>query len=81
MQLFIYFLFFNLFLVANMYSTSLPGGNKVDCLPPVSNTAVRDIRFEIGPILFEWNDSFALDFKYVAVVRLVNLTTRPVILT
>jgi hypothetical protein len=35
-------------LVTNMCSKSPPGGNPVDGLPPVSNTAVRDIRFKLG---------------------------------
>jgi hypothetical protein len=42
------FIAVNLLLVANICSTSLPGGNQVDSLPPVSNAAVRDKRFEIG---------------------------------
>jgi hypothetical protein len=28
--------------------------------------------FEIGPEICEWEDSFALDFEYVYVVRIVN---------
>jgi hypothetical protein len=54
------------FLVTNMCSTSLPGGNHVDGLPLVSNTTVRDIKFKMA-----CGDSFALDFKYVSVVIIV----------
>jgi hypothetical protein len=50
-------------MVTNMCSTSLPGRNQVDGLLPVSNTAVRDIRFKMGTIFFAWKDSFALDLK------------------
>jgi hypothetical protein len=41
-------------------STSLPGGNQVDGLPAVSNTAVKDISFELGPEIVAWEHSFAL---------------------
>jgi hypothetical protein len=59
-------------MVITMCSTSLPGGNQVDGLPPVSNTAVMDIRFEIGQHCFARENSFLLDFKYVSVGRIVN---------
>jgi hypothetical protein len=58
-------------MVANICSTSLPGENQVDGLPPVSNTAVRDIKFETGPVIFAWEDSFVLDFGFLSVVRIV----------
>jgi hypothetical protein len=35
-----------------------------------NNTVVRDISFEIDLIIVAWEDSFALDFKYVFVVKL-----------
>jgi hypothetical protein len=36
------------------------GGNQVDGLLPVSNTAVRDIRFKLGLRFFVCEDSFML---------------------
>jgi hypothetical protein len=68
---FICYIQFNQFLVANMCSTSLPSGNQVDGFPPVSNTAVRDTRIEIGPIICAWEDSFALNFEFVVVFIIV----------
>jgi hypothetical protein len=53
----------NIVLVTNMCSTSPPGENQVDGLTPVSNTAVRDIRFKLRPRLFAWEDSFTLVFE------------------
>jgi hypothetical protein len=32
----------------------------------------REIRFKIGPAMFAWEDSFALMFENVSVVRTVN---------
>jgi hypothetical protein len=32
----------------------------------------QKVRFEIGLEVFAWEDSFALDFKYVSVVRIVG---------
>jgi hypothetical protein len=49
-------------------STSLPGGNQVDGLPPVSNTAARDISESIGPVSFAFGVFSALNFTYVYVV-------------
>jgi hypothetical protein len=59
----------------DMCSTSLPGGNQVECLPPVSNTAVRDISFESGPELFAWATSFVLVLKSVYVVNMFEFNT------
>jgi hypothetical protein len=67
-------------MITNICSTSLPGENQVNGLPPVSNTAVRDIKFEIGRIFFACEHSFALDFKYVSVVRIVYPQNPPEIL-
>jgi hypothetical protein len=56
-------------MVTNMCSTSPPGGNQFEGLPPVSNTAVMDMSFNLESILLE---SFALVFENASVVRIVN---------